>query len=141
MIYIGIVGTRRRDAREDLEVVLCAFQDITQRCILSIANFTIVSGGCKQGGDRFAEIIIDRFKTQKIIHLPDKSQLDKELLKKNPRAAYAKINYARNTLIARDARDYLIACVAEDRKGGTEDTIKKFKKLNPETWQDKLILV
>ena len=52
-------------------------------------------------------------------------------MKKNPRWAYAEINYARNTLIARDA-DELIAVVAEDRKGGTEDTIKKFLKKTTE---------
>ena len=52
-------------------------------------------------------------------------------MKKNPRWAYAEINYARNTLIARDADD-LIAVVAEDRKGGTEDTIKKFLKKSSE---------
>ena len=61
---------------------------------------------------------------------PDKSKLDQELLKVNGRAAYAQINYARNTLIAQDS-DVLIACVAADRKGGTEDTICKWKKLNP----------
>lgn len=33
--------------------------------------------------------------------------------------------------------DVLIACVAEDRKGGTEDTIKKFQKLG----KTQLILV
>ncbi len=66
-------------------------------------------------------------------------------MEKNPRAAYAVINYARNKLIARDA-DVLIACVAEDRKGGTEDTIKHFcKKLGKSEKQliaeGKLVLV
>jgi hypothetical protein len=61
-----------------------------------------------------------------IIFLPDKSKLDTVLLEKAPRAAYAKINYARNTQIAEKV-SVLIACVASDRKGGTEDTIRKFQ--------------
>lgn len=101
----------------------------------------IVSGGCKQGGDRFAEILSVKFDCPKIIHYPDKSKLDTELLKVNSRAAYTKINYARNALVARDAKDYLIACVAPDRKGGTEDTIKRWKKLHPELPEGRLILV
>lgn len=96
----------------------------------------IVSGGCKLGGDRFAERIAKAMKVSIKIHYPDKSKLDPILMKKNPRAAYAKINYARNTLIAKDA-DILIACVAEDRKGGTEDTIEKFRKMG----KDKVYLV
>jgi len=41
-----------------------------------------------------------------------------------------------NTYIARDS-DILIACVSKDRKGGTEDTIKKYLKLG----KNKLYLV
>ena len=36
--------------------------------------------------------------------------------------------FIRNGHIA-EAADHLIACVAEDRTGGTEDTIKKFMKI------------
>jgi len=61
------------------------------------------------------------------IHFPNEDDLDPVILRKNPRAAWAIINYARNKLIARDA-DILIAVVAADRKGGTEDTIKHFRK-------------
>jgi len=35
--------------------------------------------------------------------------------------------FIRNTYIARDS-DVLIACVADDRIGGTEDTIRKYLK-------------
>ena len=37
--------------------------------------------------------------------------------------------FTRNTDIARDA-DVLIACVAKDRTGGTEDTIRKWRKFH-----------
>jgi len=37
--------------------------------------------------------------------------------------------FIRNDDIAKDS-DVLIACVADDRKGGTEDTIKKFNHMH-----------
>jgi hypothetical protein len=119
--YIGIVGSRRRDTPADLRKTKRAFQRIYE------PGDRIVSGGCKQGGDRFAEIIAAELGVKPIIYYPDKSQLDPRLLALNPRVAYAKINYARNALVAARA-DELIACVASDRKGGTEDTIKRFEK-------------
>src|SRR5882762_2717296 len=81
-IYVGIVGTRRRDTIEDYKTVLQTFVKETCRLTggdmcgwLSLAQerIVIVSGGCKQGGDRFAETIAERFFCRKIIHLPDKS--------------------------------------------------------------------
>lgn len=124
MITIGIVGSRRRDSDADFEAVECAFAKIWR------PGDEIVSGGCPKGADSFAEDIASvtpggpHF-IPLHIHYPDQSKLDPVLLKKNRRAAYAQINYARNTLIARDA-EVLIACVAPDRQGGTEDTIRKF---------------
>lgn len=124
MIYIGIVGSRRRNEVEDFLKVETAL-----KVYFSVyPEITVVSGGCKKGADKFAEDLIEKYNLPKIIHLPDKSKLDPILLKKNPRAAYAIINYERNTLIANDS-DILIACVAFDRKGGTEDTIKKYIKM------------
>jgi hypothetical protein len=121
MKWIGIVGTRRRDNQDDYVLVHQAFRRVWSQ------GDKIVSGGCPRGGDRFAELIAGTFLPDKIlrIHYPDTSKLDPVLLKVNPKAAWALINYARNTLVANDA-DILIACVAPDRKGGTEDTIKKF---------------
>jgi len=118
---IGIVGSRRRNTQRDFELVDKALH------ICYNHGDEIVSGGCKQGGDYFAEVMSKMYNIKIIIHYPDKSKLDPEKMKINPRWAYAEINYARNTLIANDA-DILIACVASDRKGGTEDTIKKFLK-------------
>jgi len=89
---------------------------------------SIVSGGCQWGGDRFAEKIAREFGITITIYYPRSEDLDKALLEMNSRAAFAKINYARNTLIAQHC-DVLIAVVAEDRTGGTEDTIKKALKL------------
>jgi len=119
---IGIVGSRRRNSYADYIICRSKFKEIYEE------GDSIVSGGCKKGGDLFAEVIAKRYDIPIIVHLPNKNDLNKELLKINPRAAFAIINYARNDLIAQDA-DILIAIVAEDRKGGTEDTIKKAIKL------------
>jgi len=123
---IGIVGSRRRDTYEDLKLVHSAFYDIYNE------GDVIISGGCPKGGDRFAELIAKTDNIKIIIHYPDKASLPHPAYKWD----YARINFDRNTLIAQDS-DVLIACAAADRKGGTEDTIKKFLKMG----KTRLILV
>ena len=76
----------------------------------------IVSGGCPKGGDRFAEMIADLRDIPIKIH---KAEWDK----------YGKAaGFKRNTYIAEDA-DVIIAVVAADRTGGTEDTLRKAEKM------------
>jgi len=121
---IGIVGTRQRDTEEDYHDVLDVFK------IVYDDGDIICSGGCKKGGDRFAEIIAGNMRMTEengrlIIHRP------KPVPKGSPKWAFAKVNYERNTLVANDS-DILIACIAINRKGGTEDTIKKFLKKHSE---------
>ena len=129
MKHIGIVGTRRRDSQKDYLTVSKAFWALYQ------PGDVIVSGGCKQGADRFAELLAEQIKDTSrvriIRYLPDRSLLDPVLYAQRPRAALARINHARNTLIAADS-DILLACVAEDRKGGAENTIEKFRRRFPE---------
>ena len=119
---IGIIGSRRRDNREDFNQVYNEFKKWYDE------GDKICSGGCPKGGDRFAEIIARRLGLTKengglIIHYPKKPRPG------SPRWAWAKANFERNTLVANDS-DVMIACVAPDRKGGTEDTIKKWFKVN-----------
>lgn len=106
---IGIVGSRRRDTDEDFRLCLAAFKKVYK------PGDRLVSGGCEKGGDRFAEIIAKAFGLTITIHYPDWRGLGK----------FA--GFQRNTDIANDA-DVLIAVVAADRRGGTEDTVKKFEK-------------
>ena len=113
MKTIGIIGSRRRNTIGDYLLVEAAFNKIYE------PGDRIVSGGCKKGGDKFAEIIAKKKNITPIIHPAE--------WKKNGyfnRAA----GFERNTFIAMDS-DVLIACVSDDRTGGTEDTIKKFQKL------------
>lgn len=114
---IGIVGSRSRDTLKDLDSVITKFMATYH------PGDTIVSGGCPKGGDRFAEVIA------KQLNIPIKiypAQWNK----------YGKsAGFIRNDDIARES-NVLIACVAFDRTGGTEDTIKKYLKLG----KNKLIL-
>ncbi len=115
---IGIVGSRRRNFAEDKKLL--------QKTLLEIYEHgdTLVSGGCPVGADYFAEELSREFNIPIMIYHPDKSKLDK-----NSYWSYVEMYHNRNTLIANNS-DILIALVMPDRKGGTEDTIKKFLKGN-----------
>jgi len=108
---IGIVGSRRRNTIEDLKKVEDAFLRIYED------GDMIVSGGCPQGADKFAEMLAKKHQVPITIHYAKWNKLGKAA------------GFIRNGDIVEDA-DMLIACVAEDRTGGTEDTIEKFKKKN-----------
>ena len=107
---IGIVGSRRRDEREDMRACVEAFNKIYRQ------GDRLVSGGCPQGGDRFAEMIAKQMGLIITIHYPDWEGIGRGA------------GFVRNTRIAEDC-DVLIALVAEDRTGGTEDTVRKALKL------------
>jgi hypothetical protein len=119
MRRIGIVGSRRRDGVQDFLKVEKALLEIFS------TDDWIVSGGCPKGGDRFAEVLAKNYGISILIHYPDWKRFGKAA------------GFHRNTKIAKDA-SILTACVALDRTGGTEDTVKKFVKLHG---QDNLILV
>jgi hypothetical protein len=104
---IGIVGSRRRNHPDDFELVKKAFKSIYRR------GDRIVSGGCPKGADKFAEEIAKVFRVPITIHYADWEYYGKSA------------GFVRNGDIAKES-DILIAAVAPDRTGGTEDTIKKF---------------
>ena len=106
MKIIGIIGSRRRNTAEDFELCVRKFLELYED------GDEIVSGGCPQGGDRFAEVIAKEFE------IPIKIYYAK--WKKHGKSA----GFKRNTYIAKDS-DIIIALVAKDRTGGTEDTLKK----------------
>jgi len=106
---IGIIGSRRRNSFKDYKKVFIKVMEIYKK------GDSFVSGGCPKGADNFAEKIAMEKNIPITIY---KAEWDK----------YGKVaGFFRNTYIADDA-DVLIACVAKDRKGGTEDTIKKYTK-------------
>ena len=107
MKTIGIVGSRRRNTPQDYEAVHKALVAILED------GDHIVSGGCPQGGDQFAEVLARRLQIPITIYHAQWN--------KHGKAA----GFIRNGEIATKA-DVLIACVASDRTGGTEDTLRKF---------------
>jgi hypothetical protein len=109
MEYIGIVGSRRRNTQADFEIVEKEFFEIYTE------GDWIISGGCPKGADNFAEQIAKKYGIPILIFPAN--------WKKFGRRA----GFVRNTDIAKISTK-LIAEVAEDRKGGTEDTISKFIK-------------
>jgi len=110
MKIIGIVGSRRRNSDDDAKLVRDKFFEIYEE------DDEIVSGGCRLGADSFAE------KLAKMYQIPIKIYYA-EWIKQGKKAGFM-----RNAYIAGDA-DVLIACVASDRTGGTEHTIKEYLKL------------
>lgn len=123
-MIVGIIGSRRRNTFLDKVLI--------EQKLLEILNnnkdITICSGGCPTGGDKFAEELALKYYLQKKIFPANWTKYGKAA------------GFLRNTDIAENS-EILIACVASDRKGGTEDTIKKFKKFHPLTWKENLILV
>ncbi len=106
---IGIVGTRRRNSIKDFEIVHAKFLKHYKE------GDTICSGLCPRGADNFAVMLSERYNT-KTLWFPANWN-------KYGRAA----GFIRNTDIAENS-DILIACIASDRTGGTEDTIRKFQR-------------
>jgi hypothetical protein len=109
MKKIGIVGSRRRHSHADYVKLLRMFDEWYDE------GDQIVSGGCPTGADSFAERIAKDRGLSITIHYPD--------WKRYPRAA----GFVRNSKIVEDS-DIILALVAADRKGGTEDTITKAEK-------------
>lgn len=116
---VGIVGTRRRDTSADYVAVERAFERFHGGAWPELSPTWIISGGCPKGGDRFAQQIAKKYGLPITIFYPDWRRFGKGA------------GFVRNDDIAA-ACDVLIACVALDRTGGTEDTIRKVERLGKE---------
>ncbi len=111
---IGIVGSRKRTDKETIiNYVLENLKD----------DDVVVSGGCS-GVDTWAAETARQRGLEVIEFLPNTTNC------KN-RWDVIRAYYARNFQIAA-ASDKVVAFVASERKGGTEDTIKHARKLKRE---------
>ncbi len=117
------MGTRRRDELDDLRLIVNEFRKLYNPS----KDIVVVSGLCPQGADRFAaDNIYQKFRTRKL-WFPAEWHLGRHA------------GFVRNTEIARWS-DWLIATPAPDRKGGTEDTIKKWQRFHKDNLE-RLIIV
>lgn len=105
---IGIIGNRKRNLNEDFQLVLKKFFEIYKE------GDIICSGGCDKGGDKFAYLIHKKYFIP-YLEFPANWSLGKHA------------GFVRNKDIAKWS-DILIACVSEERVGGTENTIELFMK-------------
>jgi hypothetical protein len=104
---VAIVGSRRRRDKSTITSFVNGLP----------ADATVVSGGCEDSADVWAVEAARARGLQVLELLPD-------LTGCTQRFEYTKRYYARNQCVA-DACDRLVAFVAADRKGGTEDTIRR----------------
>jgi len=103
---VGIVGSRRRNDRETIETTICRLP----------LGAVVITGGAK-GPDCWAEQAARTRGFEVIVHRPDLDGV-------RARWQAAERFYARNQQIVDDS-DLIIAFVAPDRSGGTEDTIRR----------------
>ena len=113
MKIIGIVGSRRHNTKEDRLNVEARFW------LTHEEGDWICSGGCKEGADSFADKIARKTGIPILTLYANWNKFGKAA------------GPIRNKKIAEQS-DVLIACVAEDRKGGTESTIEAFIKFRKE---------
>jgi len=130
-MIIGIVGSRRRHDEQAYYSLMAKLGWLTH----NFGKVTkIVTGDCTRGGDYFARKIAKEH------------NIELEVKSKNiprgwlPYHEFVQECYKRNEKIAKEPLDYLIAIISPDRTGGTENTIKHFKKYH-EDWEKKLILL
>ena len=141
-MIIGIIGSRRRNTEKDktkLIIELMLIEDKQEGIITKI-----VTGDCDEGGDKFAREIADTYRYElEVKHIID-PETGEEMDFKNHRwfdyKTICNIFYKRDEEIAKEDMDYLLALVSPYRTGGTEKTIKYFKRHHAD-WEDKLIIL
>ena len=123
--YLGIVGARKRNSDNDLELVCRVVDDYLQR---HGRNLILVSGGCELGADHMAEVIAESVGIPILIFHPEKHRIGKDFV--DSKDAWGRINFDRNSEIAQRS-DTLLALVEDfefDESGGTGDTVSKFRR-------------
>ena len=120
----GVVGSRRRNSLHDRKIVfrLLAWLYGQHR---GDTGFTIVSGGCPQGADAFAKEFALKFMEPPLDYV--EFPIDKTGVMN--RWDFTKRAYSRNRLVAEKSWSGLYCLVADDRTGGTENTISQALEL------------
>jgi hypothetical protein len=119
-IVVGVVGSRRRNSSKDLDLLDSHVISLIRKADKANTDLAFVSGGCTRGADAFIKQICLERKLPLVEHLPKSPIETGHYIDPYWRSVDA--YYARNLLIAKDCT-FLIAMVAPDRTGGTENTI------------------
>ena len=123
VIMLGVIGARRRNNKYDKLKV--------RNKILEMKPTVIVTGDAARGGDKFARYFAERFGIKLVVYDAD---VDDGMTYQERVTEY----YRRNKLIA-STSTHLFALVGKDRRGGTEYTIRQFKKTHRD-WKKRLFL-
>ena len=118
--YLGVVGSRERCSKEDYKMIedrILSFYDTHER------NLILVSGGCPNGGDKFARDIAYIYGIPILIFYPDKQNPPDT---GNPKRDYAILAYSRNTEIAK--RSTVLIALTSPNSRGTNHTVSEFEK-------------
>ena len=141
-MIIGIVGSRRRNSDGDFGRLIVKLRQLERETEREIKK--IVTGDCDEGGDKFARDIADMFGYEIDVKKIKDPETGEEMDFKNHRwfdyKTICNIFYKRDEEIAKEDMDYLLALVSPYRTGGTEKTIKYFKRHHAD-WEDKLIIL
>ena len=112
---LGIIGSRSRNLDRDR---LLVFEFVKERLtMVGHDELIIISGGCPEGADQFAEQAADLYGCSCTVHYP---------LKYPPavtRHEAVQRFYRRNLKIVRDS-ETILALVNPGRTGGTEHTLR-----------------
>lgn len=132
MKKIGIIGTRKRDKPSIRRLIEEKFWEIYEE------GDWIISGGCPQGADKFAEQIAKSEGIPILTVYPNYKRFKQGA------------PIVRNGTVA-EISDVIIACVVnpefgiyeilERKKGGTEDTIRKFVGKEKAFYPERIILI
>jgi hypothetical protein len=115
-MIVGVVGSRRRNSDKDYEIIFSYGYALIRKARKANIELQFVSGGCPTGADFFIKRFCQHNDIVLVEHLPKKVE------KYSPYFERVQAFHARNKLIAEDA-NFILAMVAPDRTGGTENTI------------------
>ena len=119
-VFVAVGGSRRRGTDADREQVMFACAERLERPDGRPVVF--VSGGCPQGADRHVELFVEAAGLTLVRFLPALAP------EGAPHWLRTGLLHARNTRVVMLGHE-LLAQVADDRTGGTEDAVKKAHRL------------
>jgi hypothetical protein len=115
---VAVIGSRRRDGPHDLDQVLTYLAQKHDAAETVGRKIVIVSGGASAGADRHAERVAEAIGLDLVRFRP------RPIPSGSPYYAFARALLDRNGRIV-ELADVVAAQIHPDRKGGTEDALKK----------------